>query len=650
MKICLNVEMTLCSDTIFGSGYSIPGGEDIAVCQDELGYPYLKGSTFKGLLRDGMEHIIAWTNTDIKLLDQLFGCSGMQEETGDKIQVTSLTLQQVPRQSKDCYDTRVFTALSSGVVKEGSLRNAVCIREGLKFSGNIYCQKMHADILIQAIHAIKWVGTMRSRGFGRVSFRANMEEIEQNIASLPKTHCIHYQLHNLLPICITDWNRSSKNNIQTRSYIPGSAVRGMVLEYLSQKKADWFEVHKQALLHDVQFLDALPCRADVANLANLPPLPAIKGFYEDKTETTFTTVLKDGIFPIGLKRAKLGEYCIPKQTTLYYWDTKTSQDTRININQKEVFSTAYLSAHQTFDGHVILKDVSLAPFISEAFTNFVWLGADRYEGYGQCKVELLEAVSVPAYRAAYGYTTQTPEQDLYLLCMSPMMMYDHFGECCGLDLEALAQMLEVDTVKIQTCSTSTTEYGAFNRTWGCWDSSVRMYDRGSIFHLHCSSIPTKEALYHIEENGLGIRTAEGYGQVLFLRSECIEALNQKSVVSIEVLTENQKYYADLRRERYTWILNHVSRIKNSSLSKSQIGTIQAYCEYAIANNNDTSVLYRFLEKNCSERGARHGKRFQEIHTFVTSVLQDTIELPCHKDTRAKLEMLCELFDFSRKGI
>ena len=43
-RVTLTVTMELLSDAIFGSGYSIPGGEDVAVCQDEAGYPSLKGS------------------------------------------------------------------------------------------------------------------------------------------------------------------------------------------------------------------------------------------------------------------------------------------------------------------------------------------------------------------------------------------------------------------------------------------------------------------------------------------------------------------------------------------------------------------------------------------------------------------------------
>ena len=37
MSVTIQVTMELLSDAIFGSGYSIPGGEDVAVCRDEGG-------------------------------------------------------------------------------------------------------------------------------------------------------------------------------------------------------------------------------------------------------------------------------------------------------------------------------------------------------------------------------------------------------------------------------------------------------------------------------------------------------------------------------------------------------------------------------------------------------------------------------------
>ena len=87
------------------------------------------------------------------------------------------------------------------------------------------------------------------------------------------------------------------------------------------------------------------------------------------------------------------------------------------------------------------------------------------------------------------------------------------------------------------------------------------------------------------------------------------------------------------------------------MSRSQIGTIQSLCEQAIANGRDTSALYAHLNRNLNERGARHGNRFVEMNALVREVLEtpmdQTLGVTGCEDRR--LELLCLLFDFSRKG-
>ena len=56
----IKYNMRLLSDTIFGSGYSVPGGTDISVCRGREGYRILKGSTMQGLLRRRGVHIADW--------------------------------------------------------------------------------------------------------------------------------------------------------------------------------------------------------------------------------------------------------------------------------------------------------------------------------------------------------------------------------------------------------------------------------------------------------------------------------------------------------------------------------------------------------------------------------------------------------------
>ena len=93
----VKIRMELLSDTILGSGYSIPGAEDIAVCQDENGYPYMKGSSFKGVLRESMENLAFWKELDENGINEMLGTEGWNGEAeARRIHVTSLKLLDPP--------------------------------------------------------------------------------------------------------------------------------------------------------------------------------------------------------------------------------------------------------------------------------------------------------------------------------------------------------------------------------------------------------------------------------------------------------------------------------------------------------------------------------------------------------------------------
>ena len=652
-RMTLRITMELKSDAIFGSGFSIPGGEDIAVCQDNDGYPYLKGSTLKGLLRESLENWLSWIGADASLADELLGVSGWDGTTDERrVQLTPLTLVDPPEEPESCYSLRTFTSLENGIVKEGTLRMASCIRRGLVFTGCLTCSEQDTDLLKSALMGIKWVGTMRSRGFGRVCVRA-LEKVSQSEEACVKgAACIRYRLRTETPVLITDLGRSRGNSYETRGYIPGSAIRGMIISSLAAEQPDWFGEHKRELLSDAtRFLDAVPVIGDCA------PLPSIKGFYENKEETRFETVVKDGTFTPGLKRAKLGSFCAIKDNTVLFWNAKTDGVTRIRRNTASdedtlPFQTRYLSAGQEFEGYIELVNPMLAEGLIRALAKNVWIGADRYEGFGKCSIIFREAVKAPAWITQYGHRIQEEVGTvLYLLVLSPVTMLNAFGEPCGIDESELAGKLGVERASISFCSTSMSEYGGYNRTWSSRIPAVRMYDRGSIFKIECSNAPRLENILGLEKDGLGIRRAEGYGQILFLRQELFEGLTGKR----SCRTEDRKAAAkgaELRRARYSWIMETSELIAKMKISRSQLGVIQALCEQAIAEGGNTARLYAELEKNLKGRGVKHGARFigisEEIQAVLTSPLAKTLGVAGADSVSERLRLLCDLFDYSRK--
>ena len=179
----MKIRMELLSDTIFGNGKSIPGGEDISVLCDEMGFPYYKGGTFKGIFREELEQYIIWTGGKEELIFQLLGKEGNSDPNDSRQIVFSdfhlsdtvkeRVLEEVgdnPAEIMNAFtNLRTFTKIEkNGIVSEGSLRFARCVNKGLVFYSEVICPEEAEDIFTEVIGLVKWIGSMRNRGFGNV--------------------------------------------------------------------------------------------------------------------------------------------------------------------------------------------------------------------------------------------------------------------------------------------------------------------------------------------------------------------------------------------------------------------------------------------------------------------------------------------------
>ncbi len=184
----MKIRMQLISDVIFGNGESVPGGEDISVLCDENGFPYYKGGTFKGIFREELTNYLGWTGKDDKIISgevaRLLGGAGDDDvRNADKLVFSDFKLSEYVMQNvlsetgtgrKDVVlgalsHLRTFTAISSdGIVKKGSLRSCRCVNKGLNFYGEVTCSAEDEELVEDVLSGIKFVGTMRSRGFGKV--------------------------------------------------------------------------------------------------------------------------------------------------------------------------------------------------------------------------------------------------------------------------------------------------------------------------------------------------------------------------------------------------------------------------------------------------------------------------------------------------
>lgn len=637
----LKLTLELLSDAIFATGHSAPGGDDITVAKDSRGLPYVKGSSMKGLFRQALENLLDWKKCEDEqeILDALLGSPGWRYEVDRRLAFTNLVLNSEP--DGPLFSRRAFTALENGITKAGALRSAECIRAGVIFTGNVFCADEDVPLVTDACRAVKYAGTLRHRGFGRVRVTAAPEVFESPAVEAGTGSWLRFELISLSPLLITDQNSSDENNIVSRRYIPGSAVRGMLLSRLAKEEPAFFERNRLALLKHTHFLSAYPVKGDT------PVLPSPKGFYADKAETSLRSVFQGDLQP-GDKRAKLGDFCTLSceqgSAKIMYWSAETERVSRIHIAEKTLFSVDALSAGQTFVGYIKVESNEIALSLQRLLTGDVFIGADKFQGFGHCKV-CCRMVEQPDY---FAYMDCSGSSTLYILAMSPFNMLDSRMEPTGLHLPSLAALLGVDSVALETCSTTLAEYGSFNRTWGCRSPAVLMYEPGSLFKLRCSSAPSREKLLKLETTGLGFRTEEGFGQILFIDPVKLfkNTVKQKYMSAKEY--ERQHSAVAERRARIDWIQQKSAALRRTGLSSSQKGDIYTWIVQAIAKQETDDLCKKLSAAKQRQNIPLLINGYQTMIDIVESVLANHFDLVGCNTQEDRLLLLRDLFLYHQR--
>ena len=128
---------------------------------------------------------------------------------------------------------------------------------------------------------------------------------------------LKYTLQNIEPVRIADDSTSRNGQTVSLKYIPGTTVRGLVMNKIASAYDEVsFQKKKRVLLsNQVKFLNAYLTVEE--NGTKIELMPSLKGFYEKKSpvETEFGSKLENvvvsGEFSEGSKRAALGRFFPP---------------------------------------------------------------------------------------------------------------------------------------------------------------------------------------------------------------------------------------------------------------------------------------------------------------------------------------------------
>ena len=420
---------------------------------------------------------------------------------------------------------------------------------------------------------------------------------------------LRLEITNIEPLCISDDSTSQSGQTKCYKYIPGTTLRGYVINCLS-KDESFFAKHKKTLFSPkIRFLNAYPGNPGEELI------PSLKGFYEKKkADGTIRNVVTDGEFDEGMKRAGLGTFCRIEGDTVRYSGVETDSVMKILIDPEDqkIFRGEYIVPGYHFTGHIVVEDEveeELVSRISDCFKNrSPVLGNRRSQGFGKCRVSV-ESGKKPLASALL------PSEDLkgsvYMILLSDMTMLDKNGEYSGLDLDKLADKMGVEELTISHCATSMVSIHGYNSTFGVKLPTVPMYEKGSVFKLTFSGCMRKDIVQKLFDKGIGERRSEGFGRVLFV-DERYEALIKKVEDKIRVgsdietdtaLTDEDRatiktiagfYYRKLLRSaKEKKIPEDKAKMR---ITKSQAGTVLSILEKNRYNSDVKSVISKYFSQ------------------------------------------------------
>ncbi len=477
-------------------------------------------------------------------------------------------------------------------------------------------------------------------------------------------HYLRLTIRNIEPLMISDDSTSHSGQTNCKKYIPGTTIRGFVINRLSVDLD--FEQMKQMLFSsDICFLNGYPMQE------NQELIPALKGFYEDKKANgPIQNVVVDGSFDEGMKRASLGDFCaIMPEHIIQYFTVRTEDSMKIRIGSgkedQKVFRSEAIAAGYTFISYILIKDNSsgekraeLRDKIKACLTDKtkpVILGNRRSQGYGKCDVAVDET-------DAPGYFPTIPDAgiqgDVYMILVSDLVMRDKAGEYCGLDMAALAEKLQINVPENwqpEFCSTSQVMIHGYNAKLGIKIPTVPMYEKGSVLKLSLPDAVSKESLETLMHEGIGEKKNEGFGRVLFLGKEYDEKKWEKEKGTLafgisgdaapDLTDEDKRVIRSVAKNYYRNLLKKAAQKKipeerkDLKIAKSQVGNVLSLLQNNRYSDKVKKVVDEYFEH------ALEKENQQSIHQSRGSIesLKDNIQSILGKDIN-------QVFDITQESV
>lgn len=324
-----------------------------------------------------------------------------------------------------------------------------------------------------------------------------------------------FEIHLLEPVLVMDVEDGDPNGVASLSHLPGSVMRGGVVNlFRAENAADAADPLFRRLFLEgaVRYLNAYPLSTDSHRAL---PTPLSWQTFKDEDENRLydfcfevdtgdqtREAVKKPFCHLRLTEEGNGEAELiapERQLTIH-----TARDDRQDLSTPgAVFRYTALAAGQKFGAVILAEDDSLLTQIHDLLKKRAhWhIGKSRTAGYGRVEIQALKIEDV--WRE-YQEIGDDANDTLTVTLLSDVVLRDPNSGADTLDAaSALGLPLTPRFVRSRMV-------GGFNRKWNMPTPQARALQAGSVF---TAPLELKSRLCELEKTGIGERRAEGFGRI-----------------------------------------------------------------------------------------------------------------------------------------
>jgi CRISPR-associated protein Csx10 len=617
----MKIKLTTLSQVLCASGEST-ANIDSDLKYDKYGFPYIQGRTFKGLLRESAEEVCEILGDNKEKVNSLFGTAG--NKSGSSIKFNDLRIENYAAIEKEIISkgnalkssfiqqyyttTRQQTriekgdtkdkALQKGTAKDKSLRRYRLLKEGVIFETEI--ENVHPEdeaFLEKALTNLRYIGTRRNRGFGKVKIEVNKnaqkaqsnniydtENIIIDNSSNSNLKSLKFNIKTLDNIVVGKVI-GEQNTVSTEKYIPAQNIRGLIAGLIIKNEKLNSAAHENDVFKEI-ILSGNVCFNN-AFKRNTLPIPLCYGYdktndkINDKIDTKSPAEIVFGADkPLKTMRGfatvnetKIESYEIETEFSFHNSRFKDRLAGRSTKKDGAIFYYEAIAKNQEFTAEIFGKEKHL---------NYIQKLLEQNNGIhrvGKSKTAQYSKVKFKNFDISDIINTKQKE---HILFTSPVITYNENGIAIP-DKDALEKELKTynDSIEIKEIAASHNYIENFMSVWSAKTPAEKSFVIGTTLKISSTGVLDCK---QIEINGLGERKSEGYGRLKFVsvpdKLERIKTNSPPTVSKMKSISYKNELLKKLKEEqekeeKYNKIkitavknaIKHKGKLPNSLISR-----------------------------------------------------------------------------------